>query len=127
MSLCGDTVIALDLQSLLWPPTITSNYHFKSYKAHPLLGTEGRWVRGNLLQKQPSREGELHWAIFLGFQKVVLLVTAILLEQLKKLWGHPQDRKDLPARGGGYSTGRRWCVFQSSKKWRKTAITGWHT
>lgn len=82
---CGDTVIALDLQSLLWPPTIISNYHFKSYKAHPLLCTEGRWVSGNLLQKQAFREGELHWAVFLGFQKAVLLVTAILLEQLEKL------------------------------------------
>lgn len=49
MSLCGDTFIALDLQSLLWPPTIISNYRFKSYKAHPLLCTEGRWVSGNLL------------------------------------------------------------------------------
>lgn len=49
MSLCGDTVIALDLQPLPWPPTIISNYRFKSYKAHPLLCTEGRWVSGNLL------------------------------------------------------------------------------
>lgn len=76
--------------------------------------------RKSIIKKQASREGELHWAVSLGFQKVELLAAATLLEQLQ---GHPWDRKDLPARGGGYTTERRWCVFQSSKKSRKTAIT----
>lgn len=49
MSHSVETFIALDLQSLLWPPIIISNYHFKSYEVYPLLCTEGRWVSGNLL------------------------------------------------------------------------------